>query len=28
LEAHNLIPVAKFAPLRGIADDMMVYEIP
>jgi class 3 adenylate cyclase len=28
LEVHNLIPVAKFAPLRGIADDMIVYEIP
>jgi class 3 adenylate cyclase len=28
LEANNLRPVAKGAALRGIADEMMVYEIP
>ena len=28
LEANNLRPVAKGAALRGIADDMLVYEIP
>ena len=28
LEANNLSPVAKGAALRGIADEMMVYEIP
>ena len=28
LEANNFIPVAKRAPLRGIAEEMSVYEIP
>jgi class 3 adenylate cyclase len=28
LEANNLSPVAKGAALPGIADEMMVYEIP
>jgi len=28
LDANNLKPVAKGAALRGIAEEMMVYEIP
>jgi hypothetical protein len=28
LDANNLKPMAKGAALRGIAEEMMVYEIP
>jgi len=28
LQANNLRPLARGAALRGIADEMMVYEIP